>query len=299
MPVRKVPAVLATLTGVRLPQGARRHDARRHAAGAVGTPDAPLRAAVPAAAVVDPDDTGWRVGGEPASLRAVETDAAPVAPRRSRHRHAAVHAVLPADDVGVMVTERGRSYEAQAFAEVHQHTCLAHGQRSRSDVLATKTGRARDVGAGLTELVQAALPRWHDDRDGPVPDFRTAAKAVQEDRTSPLRDRRRQDPAHQWLLNELGGPHDRGNLVHFVDAPRSEPPNHRAERALRPAVITRHVAQGSKHERGAHAFAAFTSVVRTLAKNRAASLVEGRDPLCRSPSPQAFSPSTWRRNHRR
>ena len=290
IPVRKVPAVLATLTGVRLTQGALTQDALRRAAGAVGTTYEQLRAAVPAAAVVYTDDTGWRVGGEPAYLMAFETDAATVYQIRSRHRHEEVQEVLPADYVGVMVTDRGRSYDAQAFEEVRQHKCLAHVQRSLSDVLATKTGRARDCGEGLKELLQEALQRWHDDRDGPVTDFRTEAKAVQEDLTYQLRDRRLQDPDHQRLLNELGWHHDRGNLVRFLDDPRIEPTNNRAERALRPAVITRNVSQCSKNESGAHAFAAFTSVVRTLAKNSAASRVEGLYHLFRSPNPQAFSP---------
>ncbi len=39
-----------------------------------------------------------------------------------------------------MVTDWGRSDAAQAFEAVRQHTCLAHGQRSLSNVLATNTG---------------------------------------------------------------------------------------------------------------------------------------------------------------
>src|SRR6266849_6312178 len=46
-------------------------------------------------------------------------------------------------------------------------------------------------------------------------------------------------------------------------------------RALRPAVVARKVSQCSKTARGADAFAAFTSVVRTLAKTSADSMVEG------------------------
>jgi transposase len=290
MPGRKVPAGLATLTGVRLTPGALTQDALRRAAGAGGTTDEPWRAAVPAAAVVYPADTGGRVGGEPASLMALETDAATVYQSRSRHRHEAVPEVIPADDGGVMVTERGRRDDAQAFEEVRQHTCLAHVQRSLSAGLATTTGRARDFGEGLKELWQEARPRWPDDRDGPVTDFRTEAKAVQEDLTYQLRDRRLQDPDHQRRLNERGWHHDRGHLVRCLDDPRIEPTNQRAERALRPAVITRKVSPCAKNASGAHAFAAFTSVVRTLAKNSTASLVEGLYHLFRSPNPQAFSP---------
>ena len=59
------------------------------------------------------------------------------------------------------------------------------------------------------------------------------------------------------------------------DEPTIEPTNNRAERALRPAVIARKVSHCSKTPRGAETFAAFTSVLRTLAKTQAGSLIEG------------------------
>jgi transposase len=73
IPVRKVPTVVAALTGVRLTQGALSQDALRRAAGPVGTVYEQLRTAVPEAPVVHTDDTGWRVGGEQAYLMVFET----------------------------------------------------------------------------------------------------------------------------------------------------------------------------------------------------------------------------------
>ena len=58
-----------------------------------------------------------------------------------------------------------------------------------------------------------------------------------------------------------------GNLLRFLDDPRIESTNNRAERALRPAVIARKVSHCSKNTNGANAFAAFTSVITTLARN--------------------------------
>jgi hypothetical protein len=290
IPVRKVPAVLAVLTGVHLTQGALTQDALRRTADTVGAAYEQLRAAVPAAPVVHTDDTGWRVGGESAFLMAFETDAATVYQVRPRHRHQEVQEVIPADYIGVMTTDRGRSYDAQAFDDVRQQKCLAHIQRSLSDVLVMKTGRARDFGERLKGLLQDALQLWHDYHDGPVTDFATEAKALREEITYHLRDRPLQDADNQRLLNELGWHHDRGNLVRFLEDPRIEPTNNRAERALRPAVIARKVSQCSKNAPGAHAFEAFTSVVRTLVKNGAASLVEGLYPLFRAPNLQAAPP---------
>ncbi|RPI18441.1 MAG: IS66 family transposase [Acidobacteria bacterium] len=290
IPVRKVPAVLAALTGVQLTQGALTQDALRRTQGPVGTAYEALRTAVPAAPVVHTDDTGWRVGGEPAHLMAFATDAVTVDQIRPRHRHDEVQEVIPADDPGVMVTDRGRRDDAQAFDNVRQQKCLAHIQRSISAVLATKAGRGRDFGEGLKALLQDALQLWHAYHDGTATDFVTEAKVLQEELTYQLRDRRLRDADNQRLLNELGWHHDRGNLVRFLTDPRVEPTNNRAERALRPAVIARKVSQCSKNGRGAYAVAIFTSVVRTLTRQSIDSLVEGLYHLFRTPSIQGIPP---------
>jgi hypothetical protein len=149
---------------------------------------------------------------------------------RPRQRHEEVQEVIPTDYPGVMVTDRGRRYDAQAFDHVRQQNGLAHIQWSIRDVLATKTGRARDVGEGLKALLQEALQLWHAYHKGTVPDFPTAAKALQEELTYQLRDRRLCDPDNQRRLNELGWHHDRGHRLRFLEDPRIEPTNNRAER---------------------------------------------------------------------
>jgi hypothetical protein len=179
---------------------------------------------VPEAPVVHTDDTGWRVGGEPASLMAFDTDAATVYQIRPRHRHEEVQEVIPADDAGVMVTDRGRSDDAQAFNRVDQHKCLAHILRSLSDVVERKTGRAREFGAQLKTALQDALALWHEHRAGRVTDFTVEAEALQAEITYPLRDRRLKDPDNQRLLNELGWHHDRGHVLRFLVDPGSSRP---------------------------------------------------------------------------
>ena len=49
---------------------------------------------------------------------------------RARHRNEEVREVVPSDYGGVMVTDRGRSYDAQALSGVKQQKCLAHVLRS-------------------------------------------------------------------------------------------------------------------------------------------------------------------------
>jgi len=92
------------------------------------------------------------------------------------------------------------------------------------------------------------------------------------------------------LLNELGWHHNRGNVLRFLVEPRIEPTNNRAERALRLVVIARKVSHCAKNGAGAHAFAALTSVVRTLAKHGVDSLVENLSQLFRGPDVHATPP---------
>src|SRR5712691_39036 len=160
LPVRKVPRVLAALQGLTLTQGAVTQDAMRRATGAIGEAYERLRAAGPVSPVVHTDDTGGRVGGAPASLMAFETDEATVSQIRSQPRHEEVQEVIPLDYAGVMVTDRGRRYDAPARDAVPQHTCLAHMLRSISDVLQPKKGRARDCGERRKRLRQDAMPQW-------------------------------------------------------------------------------------------------------------------------------------------
>jgi hypothetical protein len=275
IPVRKVPRVLETLTGLALTQGAITQDARRRVAGGVGMAYEQLRTTVPEQPIIHTDDTGWRVGGAPASLMVFETATATVYQIRSRHRHQEVQEVIPADYQGVMVTDRGRSYEARAFAEVLQQKCLAHILRTIHEVLQTKKGRARDFGERLKTLLQEAIALWRAYHRGEVSNLVAQAQHVRDVLMKHLRDRCLIDPDNQRLLNSVGRQHDRGNVLRFLDDPRIEPTNNRAERALRPAVIARKVSQCSKTERGAYAYAAFSSVVRTLAKRGVDSPVEG------------------------
>ena len=290
LPVRKVPLVLKALHGITLTQGAITQDALRRATGEIGTVYAQLRVAVPESPVIHTDDTGWRVGGAPAYLMAFDTDEATVYQIRSQHRHEEVQEVIPPDYAGVMVTDRGRSYDAQAFDNVNQQKCLAHILRSISDVLQTKKGRARDFGERLKSLLQDAMELWRACHAGEAPDFATQAQHVQEVITYHLRPRVLTDPDNQRLLNGIGGHHDRGNLLRFLEDPRIEPTNNRAERVLRPAVIARKVSQCSKNTPGAQAFAAFKSVVQTLAKRGVDSMVEGLYHIFRGVSLQSVPP---------
>jgi hypothetical protein len=151
---------------------------------------------------------------------AFDTDEATVYQIRSHHRHEEVQEVIPAADDGVMVTDRGRSYDDATFTDVKQQKCLAHILRTIHEVLETKQGRARDFGERLKSLLQDAMQLWRTYHAGDIADFTLQAPHLWDAITYPLRPRILTDPDHQRLLNSIGRHHDRGNLLRFLADPR-------------------------------------------------------------------------------
>lgn len=286
VPVRKTPAILEDLTGVRLTQGAITQNALQQAEGAVGKQYQALRASVREQAVVHTDDTGWRVGGEGAFLMAFVNPALSVYQVRLRHRNEEVRELIPADFAGVMVCDRGRSYDAVELEGVAQQKCLAHLIRNAAKVAEEKRGRTRHFARQLTELLRRALRLSAGSAEMRRKHYCGQAIALNDELTNLLRDRTLRDPDNQRLLNGAGAQQDRGSLLRFLSQDGVEPTNNRAERDLRPAVIARKVSHCSKNSNGARAFEAFTSVLHTLRKTEPSTLAASLTALL-SPQPSS------------
>src|ERR671915_148048 len=133
------------------------------------------------------------------------------------------------------------------------------------EVLDRKKGRARDLAVRL----------WEEYHYGDREEFDRWAPEVRLALSYHLRDRPFKDQDNQKLLRMLRRYHQRGDLLRFLEEPLVEPTNNRVERVLRPAVIARKVSHYSKTWPGAHALAAFTSIIQTLLKKGSpSSLVE-------------------------
>jgi hypothetical protein len=272
VPVRKTPAILEELTGVRLTQGAITQDAMKQSEGAVGATYGALRAWVSQQSVVHTDDTGWRVGGKTAFLMAFVNQWLSVYQIRPQHRNEEVRELIPADFGGVMICDRGRSYDAKELEGVAQQKCLSHLIRNCAKLTDEKTGQARKFGWHLKDILQRALLLSANKKDVGPKAWRKQVGALDIELTAHLRDRRLRDRDSQRLLNGVGAQHSRGHVLRFLRE-EVEPTNNRGERDLRPAVIARKVSHCSKNERGARAFEAFISVLHTLRKlNRASTI---------------------------
>ena len=287
VPVRKLPAILREFTGIEVTQSALTQDALKKSEGVVGNAYRELRTGVATAPAVYTDDTGWRIHGETAHLMTFDTDQATVFQIRRRHRNDEVRELIPADYAGVMITDRGKSYDAEELLGVQQQKCLDHLQENIKEVLERKTGRARSFGLKLKSILREARQLWRDQRAGQAEKFQAEVERIEEELTTHLRPRFLKDEDNQRLLDGIGLQHDRGRVLLFLHDPAIEPTNNRGERALRPAVIVRKLSHGSKNERGAEAFAGFTSVIQTAAKKRGCSIIGTLQNLFQSKRHQA------------
>ena len=268
VPVRKLPVILGEFTGIEVTQSALTQDALKKSEGVVGNAYRELRAGVAQAPSIYTDDTGWRIHGQTAHLMVFDTDESTVFQIRDRHRNEEVRELIPADYAGVMVTDRGKSYDAEELLGVEQQKCLDHLKENINEVLESKAGPARGFGLKLKSILREARQLWRDERAGKAGNFPAEAKRIEDELTNHLRPRMLKDEDNQRLLDGIGLQHDRGRVLLFLHNPAIEPTNNRAERALRGSVIARKLSHGSKNERGATAFAGFTSLIQTAAKKR-------------------------------
>jgi transposase len=272
VPVRKTPAIIEELTGVRLTQGAITQDAMKQGERAVGATYKALRALVSGQPAVHTDDTGWRVAGKTAFLMAFVNQSLSVYQVRPQHRNEEVRELVPADFGGVMICDRGRSYDAAELEKVAQQKCLAHLIRNSAKLSDEKAGQARRFGRQLKDILQRALLLSAGRKEIGPKAYRKQVEDLDIELTAHLQDRRLRDRDNQRLLNGVGAQHDQGHVLRFLYQ-GVEPTNNRAERDLRPAVIARKVSHCSKNERGARAFEAFISVLHTFRKLNSASTI--------------------------
>ena len=269
LPLRRVPAVIARMTGIRLTQSALTQSAGKlceEGALLEGHYKA-LRKRIAGSAVVNTDDTGWRVSATLAFLMGFFTGDTAYYQVRMRHRHQEVLEVLGENFGGMMGTDRGPSYEAEALSGIAMQKCLSHLLKNLSEVEATKSGRAKTFTSALKVTLREGLKLWQDYRRGEMTlrAYRRRGRKIERGLGEQLRDRALSDADNQRMLDGIGYQHDRGRLTLFLERPEIEPTNNRAERGLRPAVIARKVSHCSKNQRGAKTYSVMKTIFTTLA----------------------------------
>lgn len=259
----KVAAVFDALFGIRLTRGASAQINGR--AGIRLEPEyRPILASVRASRQLAADETGWRIGGQPAWLHVWVGDRATAYAVDSQRSAGALERVIGTDWSGVLSHDGYATYDRFAGA-IHQ-SCLAHVLRRARELLAEATRGAVRFPRRLIALFTEAIHRRNQFAGRVESDAeRERARSGFDDRLLALVRGPRAVPAYATFANHL-----RKHLEQwftFVFDPSVEPTNWKAEQAIRPAVVNRKVWGGNRTRLGADAQGVLMSVFQTCCRH--------------------------------
>lgn len=255
----KVAAVFATLFGIPLTRGASAQIGLR-AACRLGPDYQAILEELPRSERIDADETGWRIGGQPAWLHVWVGERATcyaIDPQRSA---AVLERVIGVDWDGVLGHDGFASY--QRFTEAIHQQCLAHVLRRARELLVGATRGAVHFPRRLIALFTEAIHQRNRCLRGEVSAAWLQARRDEfDDRLRALAYPAREAPEYERLAQHLWDHFEQ--WFAFVSDPGIEATNWRAEQSLRPAVVNRKVWGGNRTAGGAQAQGVLLSVLET------------------------------------
>lgn len=216
---------------------------------------------LPKAAVITPDETGWRIGGHTVWLHAwVGDDGVTcyhIDPQRSSD---ALQRVLGIDWSGAFVHDGWASYDQ--FEEACHQQCQAHVLRRAHELEEAAWGRAKVFPRQVIELFKKSLALRKRFAQRP-PDDATRQRAHEDftARLLALTEKPRSNAANNRLAAHLYA-HGEQWFLFLLDSTMPAT-NYRGEQAIRPAVVNRKVWGGNRTHAGARAQAITMSVLQT------------------------------------
>jgi transposase len=229
-----------------------------------------LKDTVSRADVVTPDETGWRIAGRAAWLWVFVTTKVTVYAIETGRGFLEAAKVLGEGFAGTLARDGWAPY--RKFVKAKHQTCVAHLLRRCKEILATAQRGAARLPHGVRRILKEALV-LRDQRDAGT--ISADAFGAEKTRLRAAMDRflkwRPRNDQNRKLVKHLNN--ESGALFTFLDDPAVPATNHHAERALRPAVITRKTCGGGNREwSGARATSILLTIFRTAWQ-------QGRDPL--------------------
>jgi len=215
------------------------------------------------------DETGWRIGGQPAWLHAWVGDRAVAYGIDSQRSAAVLERVIGLDWDGMLSHDGFASY--QRFTEAVHQQCTAHVLRRAREMLETATRGAvrfpRQVIALFTEAIHERNRFLRG--EGSLEELQ-ALRDEFDERLLALARPSRSLAEYERLAKHLWNHSEQ--WFAFVSDPSIEATTWKAEQALRPAVVNRKVWGGNRTAAGAHAQGVLSSVLETCRRQTRSAL---------------------------
>lgn len=206
---------------------------------------------------VNVDETGWRISGLGAWLWVFTHKDLTVYHIDPSRAHGVVEQILGQDFAGTIGCDCFMCYNP---LDVHQQKCLAHLLRNAKDIEAIKSRGAVRFSRSVQKLLKAGIALKK--RKGQLtPHGYAVARGRLEKAMDRLLEGQYTDPDNARFAKRLSK--HRHRLFRFLYEDAVEPTNNAAERALRPAVISRKLSAGNRSDQGARNHSVLASVIRT------------------------------------
>jgi transposase len=221
-----------------------------------------LLEAIRQCSVVNVDETGWRIGTLSAWLWVFTHPDLTVYTIRANRSSDVVLDILGSHFSGILTSDGLVSYDDRRLTDWLKQKCLSHLLKDLKEMNETKTGRALHFARQATALLQQALALKREKTSLASRTFSQRAQNLEErlDRLI-AQSRRFSDPDNARFAKRLRK--HRPHLLRFLYVDDLEPTNNRAERMLRPAVITRKTNGCNRTQDGAAAHSILSSVLVT------------------------------------
>jgi transposase len=253
--MRRTVAVLQDLWGLKLTPGALSQLVERVSAKVSGEYGR-LIEQVRCSAAVNADETSWWVGGPGHWLWTFTTPQTTVYLVDKRRGGDVVKETLGENFAGVLVSDCLGSYDPIVC---RKHKCFAHHLRAIESGQ-TLNGTESPYLNQWKRLFQTTALIWKVRDQIPIEQWAASRESLEREKDQ-LLEQAVSLPGDVRIRNRLIK--HREHLLRCLWEPAAEPTNNRAERALRPAVITRKISCGNKTEAGKEAWQTLTSLITT------------------------------------
>jgi transposase len=212
--------------------------------------------------VVHADETGWRIDTLSAWLWVFTNQEVTVYTIRDNRSSDVVIEILGQEFRGILASDCFVAYDDRRLKAWLKQKCLSHLLKDLKVMKESKTGRALHFARQLTALLQQAIALKAEKSHLDPFTFYQRSQVLEAQLDALIGPQRRlKDRENVRFARRLRKHRD--HLLRFLYADDLEPTNNRAERMLRPAVITRKTNGCNRTRPGADAHAILSSVLVT------------------------------------
>ncbi len=229
---------------------------------------------VQASSVVYADETGWRVSARSAWLWVFTNRFVTVYVIRAERGAAVIRDILGDWFTGVLSSDCCASYDP---IDADKQKCLGHILKDLSGIQAIKRGTTARFSREARAVLKDAIDLKRRSTELSTHGYASARGRI-EARVDRLLERSYRDSDNRRLANRMIK--HRPHLFTFLYRKGVEPTNNAAERALRPAVISRKLSAGNRSPTGASTHGILASLAQTARQNGQDFVAAAKTILC-------------------